>query len=265
VKGDTLLDKKNVSTDLKKRHRKRVRRRNITIAVSRVIIAALICVVTLTVVLYLNPMFNIKQVVYEGNSRVSADYLDKYCTNLIGENIFHVSKKSVMELFEPINYIADLKVEKKYFPPTVRVVITEAKPYGCVKLGERYIMFDKNLKNLEESSSFIDGAPQIYGVEDISIDEFVLGSKNRTVNTVIETLEAMDKTGVLENTTQVSFKNISEITFVYDDKFDVTLGSSYDVESKLLLFMATINSADVSENTGGTIDLSTGGTAYYRP
>lgn len=258
-------EKRTGSEELKQRHRKRVRRRNISIAVSRLFIAALICVVTLTVVLYLNPMFNIKQVIYEGNSRISKDYLDEYCQNLIGENLFHVSKKSVMELFEPINYIADLKVEKKYFPPIVRVVITEAKPYGCAKIGDRYIMFDKNLKNLEESSSFIEGAPKIYGIEEVPIEDFKKDSKNKTVNAVMETLDAMNKTGVLDHVGTVSFKNISSITFDYDGKYDVTLGSAFDVESKLQLFLATISSADVAENTGGTIDLSTGGTAYYRP
>lgn len=252
------------SGNLKVRHKKRVRRRNASIAAKRVVIFVLIVVVTLTIVLYLNPMFNIRQVIYEGNSRVSADYLDTYCQDIIGENIFHVSEKSLMELFKPINYISEVSVKKKYFPPTLKVIISEAIPYGCVKIGEKYIMFDRNFKNLEESTAFIDGAPRIYGLEDIAVEDFVIGSGNKKISSVEETLTAMAQTGVLEKTDEVSFNNISNITFEYDEKYHVILGSVYDIESKLLLFMATINSADISTTTGGTVDLSTAGTAYLR-
>ncbi len=249
---------------LKRRHRKRVRRRNVSIMLKQVIIAVLIAAVALTLLLYLNPLFNIKQVMYEGNERVSKDYLDKYCEDVIGENVFQVSRKKVMEDFKPINYIEDVVVKKKFFPPALKVIIHEAKPYGCVKVGERYIMIDKDLKNLEESSSFIDGAPKIYGLEDVPDAEFVPGSKNKTVQTMMEVLAAMADTGSLEHITEISFENISDIKFDYD-QYDVTLGSAFDAESKLLLLQAAVNSADASDNTSGTVDLSTAGMAYLRP
>ena len=251
--------------ELKKKHKKRVRRRNIRIAVTRLFAVAFITMVTLTVVLYLNPLFNVKRVDYDGNNYVDAEYLEEGIKNIEGTNVFRITRKSVLKEFSKINYIDDVKVYKNYFPPMVKIVFEETIPYGCAKLGEKYIMFNKDYKNLEESIAFIDGAPKVLGTEDIPFEEFNAGSKNNKVSAMMECLSQMEAVGILGDVKELSMESISNITFEYTNRFHVILGSAYDVEEKLLLFLTTINNASMTERDKGTIDLSTGGRAVFIP
>lgn len=251
--------------ELKKKHKKRVRRRNVRIAVTRVFAIAFITIITLTVVLYLNPLFNVRRVDFDGNNHVDSEYLEAGISNIEGTNIFQLTRKSVLKEFSKINYIDDVKLYKRYFPPVVKIVFVETKPYGCAKLGDKYIMFNKEYKNLEESIAFIEGAPRVIGTDDIPYEDFVPDSKNNKVSTMMECLDKIDKVGILDKVTELSVESISNITFNYEDRFDVVLGSAYDVEEKLLLFLTAINNANMSEKDRGTVDLSSGGTALFTP
>lgn len=251
--------------ELKKRHRKNLRRRKIMIMFTRMLSVAFIIFVTLTVVLYLNPIFNIRTVNTEGNEHVDMEYLEQGISGIRGKNIFRVTKKSVFKQFAYINYFEDVNLKKSYFPPELTIIFTEYKPCGTAKIGDKFYLFDENLKILEESSAFIESAPKVYGTDDIPLNEFVKDSKNNKVTAMLECFSKMEETGVLEKVTEISFESISNITFEYDGKFHVILGSAYDVDAKLRLFLTALSNANIPENAMGTMDLSTGGTAYLRP
>ena len=251
--------------ELKKRHKKNLRRRNIMIMATRVFSVAFIVFITLTVVLYLNPLFNVRKVNIEGNEHVEVEYLEQGLNAIKGKNIFRLSKNRVMKVFSYIHYFEDVELKKRYFPPEMTIVFKEYTPCGTAQIGDKFYLFDKELKILEESTAFIEKAPRVYGTDDIPVEEFVYGSKNNKVSALIECLEKMEETGVIEKTDAISFESISEITFEYDKKFHVILGSAYDVEAKLRLFLATLSNASMDGNAGGTVDLSNGGTAYYTP
>ncbi len=267
-----MQDSKNVRKDtrlsgaeLKKRHKKNLRRRNIMIMVTRVFSVAFIAFITLTVVLYLNPLFNVRKVNIEGNEHVEVEYLEQGLNAIKGNNIFRLSKNKVMKAFSYIHYFEDVELKKRYFPSEMTIIFKEYTPCGTAQIGDKFYLFDKELKILEESTAFIEKAPRIYGTDDIPMEEFVYGSKNNKVSALVECLEKMEETGVIEKTDAISFESISEITFEYDKKFHVILGSAYDVDAKLRLFLATLSNASMDGNAGGTVDLSNGGTAYYTP
>lgn len=251
--------------DLKKRHKQKLMKRKIRIAVMRVISAVFIAFLTLLIVFYLNPLFNIQEVDFDGNKHVSEEYLKPGLENIAAENVFRVTKKRVLKEFSGINYINDVYIKRGYFPPRVKITFVEAQPYGSAKIGDKYIMFDEKCRTLQESSAFIEGAPKIYGTDDIKPEDFHDGSKNNKVEALLECMKNLEKTGMLDKVSEVSVESISNIKLSYDGRFSVIIGSAYDVESKLLLFLTTISNAEIPEDARGTIDLSTGGVARYTP
>jgi len=253
------------SKELKKKHKKRVRRHNVRVAIVRTFAVLFITAATLTVVLYLNPLFNVTRVDYSGNNHVEAEYIDPIIKEIEGTNIFQLSKKKILETFSKINYIDDVRIYRRFFPPVMKIVFEETTPYGCAKLGDKYIMFNKDFKNLEESIAFIEGAPKVLGTDDIPFEDFKPESRNNKVTSMMECLDKMNKVGILEKVSELSMESLSNITFEYDNRFHVILGGAYDVEEKLLLFLTAIGSANISESDKGTMDLSTGGTALFSP
>ena len=78
-------------------------------------------------------------------------------------------------------------------------------------------------------------------------------------------LEEMKKIGILGGVRTISVADAGNITFNYEDRLDAICGSSVDLEKKLGYFKSAANSNRLTENSRGTIDLTTTGKAIYSP
>ena len=73
------------------------------------------------------------------------------------------------------------------------------------------------------------------------------------------------KTDIIKGVTVISFEDVTNITFNYENRLDVICGTYIDFRRKLSLFKEAINSNKLTENSKGTINLSTTGKAIYTP
>ena len=75
----------------------------------------------------------------------------------------------------------------------------------------------------------------------------------------------MKKIDILKGVKSISVADISNISFNYEDRIDAICGSSVDLSKKLGFFKSAVNSNRLTENSRGTIDLTTIGKAIYTP
>ena len=78
-------------------------------------------------------------------------------------------------------------------------------------------------------------------------------------------IENMEKAGIIADITVMSFEDMTNITFNYQNRLDVICGTHIDFQRKLALFKEAVNSNKLTENSRGTINLSTTGKAIYTP
>ena len=75
----------------------------------------------------------------------------------------------------------------------------------------------------------------------------------------------MDNTGILAKTTYISVDDITSIKFNYDNRIEVLCGSQLELERKIRMFAAAMESPTMKTNSLGTLDLSVPGRAVYTP
>ena len=247
---------------IRQRHIQRQKiRRFKRIAVKSIVTFTVACVV-LFVIIFVTPIFNVKNVYVQGNNRIGQDSLTQFLADIKGENIFNVSSSDINKKLSQITYVDYAEVSKKYFPPTVTVTVKEKDTCAYYQSGETYYIIDRDCKILEERATPPEGIPLLTTYTD-SVTEALKDEK--AVDELSKFFEIEKRIDISEEITAVELCEYNEIIFEYDGRLSIICGSGLDMEQKLRLFKATVTNPNLPENAHGTIDLSTTGTAMYKP
>ncbi len=260
--------KQNPETmSIKARHDERKRKRIREQKRRRYTFFTVLALIAVLLITYLTPIFNIKKVEIEGNVRLETKQITKQIGNLKGKNLFGFGKMKLKRKIIKMSYVSEVKIKRKLIPPTVVVEITECNPSYQIKFGNTFIVVDKDSKVLEKREQKYDNVAVLEG---ISVSSANVGAKisfkdAKTGKTLNNCIRLMEKAGILGDITTISFEDLSNIRFNYQNRLDVVCGSDVDFQRKLALFKEAITSSKLTENSRGTINLSTKGKAIYTP
>lgn len=247
---------------LRERYARRAKQRRRRRIIFRSTMLFILVVVFVCALLFLTPIFNIRNLTLEGNNRITTETLQGQLPDIIGENLFKVNDEFIKECLSGIAYIQDVEVNKKYFPASVTVVITEKVPCTYVQTQDGYNILDSELFVLETTPEEPSGIAKLNfyheSLEELKADEAAMGEYRKFYG-IANGIEIADKI------TSVEILEYNEINFEYEDKLKVICGSGLELEQKLRLFKAAVNNPGLSSNAHGTIDLSTAGKAMHTP
>lgn len=262
-----MSTKKTSQTDIQRRHRKRRQQRIREQKIRRFIFFTVIAAILISVIVFFTPIFNIKSVSVIGNERVSTEQVLEKTGDVIGENLFTLRKGAISKGLLEYAYIEKVTVRKKPFPPTLILDIKECKPATQIEYAESYIAIDKTGKILEKSTEKLEGMSVAKGIKILTANEGenIAFKDDEAKKIVLGCIQAMDKADILRDVVTMSFEDMTNITFNYQSRLDVICGTHVDFQRKLALFNEAINSNNLTENSRGTINLSTPGKAIYRP
>ena len=262
-----MTAKKSIQTDIQHRHRKRRQQRIREQKIRRCIFFTVLAMIAVVVVVFFTPVFDIGTVSVIGNERVPTEQILEKTGDLTGKNLFTLRKGTITSGILDFAYVDKVTVKKKPFPPTLILDIKECKPAIQIEYAESYIVIDKTGKILEKAPEKLEGIPICEGLKIISANEGeAIGFKDDDVKKIVlNCIQAMEKTEVLDGIVTMSFADMTNITFNYQSRLDVICGTHIDFQRKLALFNEAINSNNLTENSRGTINLSTTGKAIYRP
>ena len=259
LSGSELL-KRKISYQKRQKERRVQKKRRRTVLV----IVALIIIVL--ILLFLTPIFNIRTISVDGNEAVSDEQIVERLKPLIGQNLLRTSDGKIENMLKEIPYIQDVSVQKRLFPPSVELMVTEYAPAAIIRTGGKSYVISSNLRVLGELQQTQSSVPIISGVEieraDIGYDCEIKADKGSIVRTM---LQALEKTELIQNVSEINLMNLTAITMNYDDRITVQCGSQLDMEMKIRMFREAITSEQLSQNVRGTIDLSETGNAVYIP
>ena len=252
----------NAQRQLRERYARRAKQRRRRRIIFRSTMLFILAIAVVGAILFLTPVFNIRNLNIEGNNRVAVDTLLSQLPDIKGENLFKVNDEYVSRRLSGIAYIQDVEVNKKYFPAEVSILITEKIPCAYVESDGNYYILDSELDVLETTAEEPIGVARLTSyhesLDDLKSDEAAMGEYKKFYD-IAGGIEIADKI------TAIQILEYNEINFDYDGKLKVICGSGLELEQKLRLFKAAVNNPGLSSNAHGTIDLSTAGKAMHTP
>ncbi len=232
----------------------------------RAIIGVGCAIVFAVILIFMTPLFNIKEIRLEGNDTVSKEVINEKIGYLIGANLFSTSVSGIEEKMVEIPQINAVKINKAIFPARLEVLVTESRPAASVLSGSAILIVDSDLKIIDDASTFdYESLPSISG---ISVSGYELNSElkvdsDEKRDVLLEMLKTFEYCGLIEVIKHIGVDDLTAITFNYDNRIDVQCGSPLQMERKIRMFSESIITSTFDENSMGSIDLSVPGTAVY--
>ena len=216
----------------------------------------------------------------------SADSILQTLGVQVEENIFSfdpASKAAALEQVFPM--LENIRVERDY-PGTVVIQVTEAQPAYTMQTSGGWLTLSASLKILSSDGAQPAGLPTLYGGEPVSqnpgtqlsfeqpapassaaSDSAASDSASGTaeeagdkrLDSLNTLLAALDTLGMRGDVTRIEFADPEEMSFLYQDRISVLLGTLNELDYKLKLAQHVLLNADGSgcaATDTGTLDFT---------
>ena len=236
-------------------------------------LAMLLCVIGAGVYLTVTMLFKISSIqvrtadgVVQAAGGYASDQILQALDVHLEENIFSFDPKAKAAALEKVfPMLEDIRVERDY-PGTVVVQVTEAQPAWAMQTSSGWLTLSAGLKILAADKTQPSGLPTLYGGEPVSdqpgdvlsfeteaaassaesaasdsaaSDSAASGTAEPETDRRLESLNtllaALDAAGMSGDVTRIEFADVDEMTFLYQDRISVWLGTLNELEYKLKL------------------------------
>ena len=214
---------------------KTARMRNLYIG-SIVIVLAIILIACLVF------FFNIETIQIEGVTLYGDEQIQIVGGVQSGQNLIRLDTDVVEErLKNNLVYIEDVKVQQK-LPSTLVITCTEAEKAVDIEDNGSYYVVSSSGRVLEQSAQPTGKIPVIKGFELKSkTPGEELASKDSLKTDILSQLLAGIQDNHYKRITNIDMSDRSDIKILYDERIEIRLGSSVDIESKLTQIKAVID------------------------
>ena len=247
--------KPDLTQNNQRKSRKTVRKqRNRHILTTAVLVTILLAIL---IFISLKVLFIVRHVEMQGSQRYTQEEIVNYCAIPLEENIFKIDT-AILEENLPLEftYVESAKVQRK-LPDKILVTITDSVPtyYGINYQGElqTYTIYSQGFKQLTTQAAAPDG---LMGIDADLSDE----ATKEKLDSIIEKLSQPGYTGV----TMIAVNSAGDISFVYDNRVQVNLGTMLDIDYKLKMSFYVIN-YELNETDIGIIDSTQAGSCVFQP
>lgn len=266
--------------------RKVLRRRRIIRRLTA--LAMLLCVIAAGIYLTVTMLFKISAIqvrTADGVVSEAGGYSGEQIVQALGvnleENIFSfdpASKAAALEQVFPM--LENIRVERDY-PGTVVIQVTEAQPAYTMQTSGGWLTLSASLKILSSDAVQPAGLPTLYGGEPVSqnpgtqlsfeqpapassvASDSASGTAeeagDKRLDSLNTLLAALDALGMRGDVTRIEFADPEEMSFLYQDRISVLLGTLNELDYKLKLAQHVLLNADGSgcaATDTGTLDFT---------
>lgn len=241
----------------KRAHRRR-RRQVFTLLLLAVICAAVFVCVKI--------FFKIETITVSGDTRYSAEEVITASGLEAGQNIFTVSQKRLTEKITALCPYVEQVTVIRHLPGTLELSVTESdEVYAAVNSMGQVTMINSAGVVLEQRASLPEYTCLILGSD---LSAYPAGEQlpeewQEAIVTLDRVLAALDSAGM---TTELGYADISDLMnlrIFIRDRALLTIGSEYEIETKLLT-AKTVLDGELPESFTGTLNVSVQGRAYSK-
>ena len=186
--------------------------------------------------------FNIETIQIEGVTLYGDEQIQIVGGVQSGQNLIRLDTDVVEErLKNNLVYIEDVKVQQK-LPSTLVITCTEAEKAVDIEDNGSYYVVSSSGRVLEQCAKPTGRIPVIKGFELKSkTPGEELASKDSLKTDILSQLLAGIQDNHYKRITNIDMSDRSDIKILYDERIEIRLGSSVDIESKLTQIKAVID------------------------
>ena len=212
--------------------------------------------------------FRVRNIEVHGAAEYSSGEIPEASGVKHGENLLFTRGSAVSDrLFDALPYLESVRVTKK-LPGTIVITVTERRPVACIFTGGSWWLIDSSCKVLEQTNS--GGIQDCIVIEGLAVERPEIGEvltagagDTITGDALGEVLTALTEWGFDDKITNLQAGSLSAISFVYDGRIRVDLGTYIDAERKLGLMNGIVS--DLEAGVSGALDLSRGDEGRFVP
>jgi len=242
----------------KAKKERRVNKRVVILIISLFVLAGL------AYVLFLSPVFKIKEIIISGNQKVSSERVK---SNLNCNNIIFTTRRSVKnELLEKIPEILDLKISKNLFKRKLEINIQERETVGILCRQDKCFYFDKDgviFENAPSTNGSLVTIIKDYSIKDLKLGEAILGKD--LVDIILSVKEDLSqKIGIGVASFDIESYPVEKLRVVTGESWYILFSLKRDIKSQLLALKAALDEKIQDRMGLEYIDLRIENRIYYK-
>ena len=243
-----------------KARRKKGERRGLRRKFTLYYLIALMFAAALAVGLSLTVFFNITTIeVQIENSRYTAEEIVDASGIKAGDNLIRIaSKKASKAIVDAFPYAAKAQVLRR-FPESVLIYVELTEPAEALSADTGYLLVDSRGRILETDLPLRPvGYPQVFGVESIeqlAPGEYLPEQSKKAYDLLLQITAAIEKES-FEGIDVIDLRDFLNLRLLYRGRIAIELGSRMEIEYKIRLAKAALDSEENKEFVG-FLDVST--------
>lgn len=234
------INKKQVPNKSKKASKKANKKKNGNTKKLRkqakVLFGFIILLVAIILVLC-SPLFNIKNIEVEGNSKLSNEKIISISTLQTHTNIFKFNTKLISEKIKENAYVNEAKITRK-LPSTVKITIDERQPKYMLQFADSYVYINNQGYMLEISNEKLE-LPILIGfttdLSNIKAGNRINVTDLKKMDMVIKIYEAIKSNGLGELVNKIDISNDKNYAIILENEGKtVYLGDCTELNTRIL-------------------------------
>lgn len=192
-----------------------------------------VVVITMTI-LSLTIMFNATSVEVSGTDLYTAEQITQISGVSVGNNLIRLDPDTAEScIMENLSYVEEVKVLRS-FPNKISIKVTQAVPKANIEHEGKFYVVSETGKILEEAlDAPKSGLIIITGFELCDIEKGQMKSSDDMKQPILDTILDAVNRFEMENIVEVNIKDRTNIKLNYDNRVNVLLGSSLDLDYKM--------------------------------
>ncbi len=223
-----------------------------------VLATAVLVIILLAICLFisLKVLFIVRKVEMEGSSRYTQEEIIAYCAIPLEENIFKIDTATLEEnLPLDFTYVETADIQLR-LPDKILIKIVDSVPtyYHQVTEGElsTYTIYSQHFKKLTVQAALPDG---LMGIS--------LNMENESAKDILAQMIEKIAAAGYENVTYISVGDAGDVSFMYDNRIKVELGTMLDMDYKLKMAFHVLTK-ELQPTDTGVIDSTQAGSAVFQ-
>lgn len=239
VKKQVKVKKTEMTEEEYERINKKKRKMHKTIKYVTIIILFVILILCAM----FSPLFNIKNILVEGNITISENQIVSLSGLQLDENMFNISKRKIIKKVKENPYVNEVKISRR-LPSTLVIKIEERIPAYILEYASGYVYIDKKGYILQLASEKID-LPVLQGIETPS-EEYIEGNRLYTedlvkLSIILRVMELATTNEMNSLITRIDIENQDNVKLIFETEDKIAyIGDSTNLNEKLPMIKAIL-------------------------
>ena len=219
--------KKEILTPEEYERKEKIKKRNLYIA--KYIMLGILLIGVILCAMF-SPLFNIKDIIIEGNETISTEQIISLSKIQLGDNLFKINSAKLNKQIKENPYIDEIKITRK-LPSAIVISIIERKPAYLIEYANGYIYIDKKGYILKISETKLE-LPILQGTETILNEDSLEGERLciedlNKLSIILKVMQIATDNDIQNLINRIDIENENNIKLIFETEEKTEIGRAH--------------------------------------